>query len=265
MINDLAARVQFLENENKGLKQQVETLSVKFEKSDRIKIQNDIKTIAETELSKSMEDKVKEFQSKLTQKLEYITETKIETMSINVEKDEINAKFEDYKMKIKSNMSSDMKLLDDKIDALHSDLQKANDEINQLKSANESKSNKIRNCEGTNKELKEQLQLIEETSIKELNDKLKLFKDDFLSEDKIQAAVINFMEHQSKSNELHPKSNETGVHIPSLDPDIPKHTKRNDKHTECDIVMLMDSRKDIFKETDYFQAKKKFTLYPAQR
>ena len=148
VVNDLNARVQFLENENKELKQQVETLLVKFERSDRIKIQNDIKTIAETELSKSIEDKVKEFQSKLTQKLEHITETKIETIS--VEKDEINAKFEGYKMKIKYNISSDKKLLDDKVDALHSDLQKANDEINQLKSANDSNLNKIRNCKEIN-------------------------------------------------------------------------------------------------------------------
>ena len=144
VVNDLTAGVQFLENENKELQQQVEILSVKFEKSDQIKIQNDIKMMTETELSKSIEDRIEEFHSKLTQKLEHITETKIET--INVEKDEINTKFEDNKMKIKSNVSSGKKLLDDKIDALHSDLQKANDKINQLKCPNDSKSNKIRIC-----------------------------------------------------------------------------------------------------------------------
>ena len=55
VVNDLTTRVQFLENEDKELTQQVETLSVKFEKSDQIKIQNDIETITETELSKSIE------------------------------------------------------------------------------------------------------------------------------------------------------------------------------------------------------------------
>ena len=122
-------------------------------------MQNEMKTIAETVLNQSIDNKVKEFQLKVTQKLDHVAETKIET--INVAKDEINAKLEDHKMKAKSNITSNKKLLDEKIEALKSDLVKAYDEINQLKRANDSKSDKIKNCEEINRELREKLQSVE--------------------------------------------------------------------------------------------------------
>ena len=58
----------------------------------------------------------------MTQKLDKVTEQKIET--INVEKDEMNAKFENHKMIIKSSISSDKKLLEEKIDTLTLSLEK---------------------------------------------------------------------------------------------------------------------------------------------
>ena len=74
-------------------------------------------------------------------------------------------------MKVKLNITSDKKLLDERIEALMLDLEKAYDEISQLKRANDSKSGKIQ-------------------------EKLVMLKDDFSNKNKIQTAVTDFMEHQ---------------------------------------------------------------------
>ena len=193
VVKELTAKIELLENKNKELTKQVETLSNKIQQPDPEEMQNEIKTIAETVLNKSINNKVKDFQLKVTQKLDHVAETKIETIS--VAKDEINAKLEDHKMIVKSNITSDKKLLDEKIEALKLDLEKAYDEISQLKSANDSKSDKIKNFEEINRELREKLQSGEESTSKEIQEKLIMFKDDFLNENKIQTAVIDFMEH----------------------------------------------------------------------
>ena len=143
-------------------------------------------------------------------------------------------------MIVKSNITSDKKLLDEKIEALKLDLEKAYDEISQLKRANDSESDKIKNCEEINKELREKLQSVEESTCKEIQEKLIMFKDDFLNENKIQTAVIDFMEHQAKSNEVQQNDR---MHILNLDPPTSNQTKRDDKQIKCDIVILMDSNR----------------------
>ena len=50
-------------------------------------------------------------------------------------------------MTVKSNITSDKKLLDKRIEALKLNLEKAYDEISQLKRANDSKFDKVKNCE----------------------------------------------------------------------------------------------------------------------
>ena len=96
VVKELTAKIELLENKNKELKKQVETLSNKIQQPDPEKMQNEIRTIAETVLNQSIDNKVKDFQLKVTRKLDHVAERKIET--INVAKDEINAKLEDHKM-----------------------------------------------------------------------------------------------------------------------------------------------------------------------
>ena len=240
-----------MENKNKELTKQVKTLSNKIQHPDPEEMQNEIKTIAETVLNQSIDNKVKDFQLKVTQKLDHVAETKIET--INVAKDEINAKLEDHKMIVKSNITSDKKLLDEKIEALKLNLDKAYDEISQLKRANDSKSDKIKNCEEINRELREKLQPGEESTSKEIQDKLTMFKDDFLNENKIKTAVIDFLEHQAKSNEVQQNDQ---MHILNLDLPTPNHTKRDDKQIKSVIVILMDSNRKYIQRNRLFPNQK---------
>ena len=156
-------------------------------------------------------------------------------------------------MIVKSNITSDKKLLDEKIEALNLDLEKANDEISQLKHANDSKSDKIKNCEEINRELREKLQSVEESTSKEIQEKLTMFKDDFLNENKIQMAVIDFMEHQAKSNEVQQNDQ---MHILNLDPPTSNHTKRDDKQIKCDIVIQTDSNRKYFQRNKLFPNQK---------
>ena len=79
----------------------------------------------------------------------------LQSAFISSEKDEMNAKFENHKMIIKSSISSDKKLLEEKIDTLTLSLEKANNEINQLKRANTSKPDKLKRHEDIQKELRE--------------------------------------------------------------------------------------------------------------
>ena len=89
-----------------------------------------------------------------------------------------------------------------------------------------------------------------------------MFKDDFLTENKIQTAVIDVMEHEAKSNEIHQNDQ---MHILNLDPPTSNHTKRDDKQINCDIVILMDpNRKFIQKKTNYFQVRR-FILFFMQQ
>ena len=115
LVKDLTAKLKSLENENEELKNQVETLKANLQLPDVQQLQNDI--------NHTVENKIKEFQMNVTQKLDKVTEQKIET--INTEKDEMNAKFENHKMIIKSSISSDKKLLEEKIDTLTLSLEKS--------------------------------------------------------------------------------------------------------------------------------------------
>ena len=254
-VKELTAKIELLENKNKELTKQVETLSNKIQQPDPEKMQNEIKTIAETVLNQSIDNKVKDFQLKLTQKLDHVAERKIET--INVAKDEINAKLEDHKMIVKSKITSDKKLLDEKIEALKLDLEKAYDEISQLKRANDSKSDKIKNCEEINRELRKKLQSVEESTSKEIQEKMIMFKDDFLNENKIQTAVIDFIEHQAESNDVQQNNR---MHILNLDPPTSNQTKRDDKQIKCDIVILMDSNRKYIQRNKLFPNQKVHVL-----
>ena len=68
VVKELTAKIELLENKNKELTKQVETLSNKIQQPDPEKMQNEIKTIAETVLNQSIDNKVKDFQLKVTQK-----------------------------------------------------------------------------------------------------------------------------------------------------------------------------------------------------
>ena len=87
------------------------------------KIKQDIKEIAEKVLTQDSEDKVKEIQKNAFQKLDKLVDEKIQI--INIEKDDINSKFEDHKMKVKSDRASEKASLEQKIDTLTSDLKKS--------------------------------------------------------------------------------------------------------------------------------------------
>ena len=147
LVEDLTAKLKSLENENKELKNQVETLKANLQLPDLQQLQNDI--------NHTIENKIKELQLNVTQKLDKVTEQRIET--INAEEDEMNSKFENHKMIIKSSISSDKKLLEEKTETLTLNLEKANNEINQLMRANTSKSDKLKRHEDIQKELREKL------------------------------------------------------------------------------------------------------------
>ena len=74
VVKELTAKVKLLENKNKKLTKQVETLSNKIQQPDPEEMQNEIKTIAEIVLNQSIDNKVKEFQLKVTQKLDHVAE-----------------------------------------------------------------------------------------------------------------------------------------------------------------------------------------------
>ena len=115
----------------------------------------------------TIENKIKELQLNVTQKLDKVTEPKIET--INAEKDEMSAKFENHKMIIKSSISSDKNLLEEKIETLTLNLEKANNEINQIMRAN---TLKLKRHEDIRKELREKLTLLEENTDQQLVEKI---------------------------------------------------------------------------------------------
>ena len=146
-VEDLTAKLKSFENENKELKNRVETLKANLQLPDVQQLQNDI--------NHTIENKIKKLQLNVTQKLDKVTEQKIET--INAEKDEMNAKFENHKMIIKSSISSDKKLLEEKIETLTPNLEKANNEVNHLMRANTSKSDKLIRHEDIQKELREKI------------------------------------------------------------------------------------------------------------
>ena len=96
----------------------------------------------------NLEDKIREIRKESYQKIEQLTEQKIQT--IQIERDEINTKFEKCKVKEKSDLTLNKTPTEQKINVLFSDLQNVNEEIDQLKRANDSKPNKIKNIEETN-------------------------------------------------------------------------------------------------------------------
>ena len=61
VVKELTAKIKLLENKNKKLTEQVQTLSNKIQQPDPEKMQNEIKTIAETVLNQSIDNKVKDF------------------------------------------------------------------------------------------------------------------------------------------------------------------------------------------------------------
>ena len=91
LVEDLTAKLKSLVNENKELENQVETLKANLQLNDVRQLQKDI--------NHTIENKIKELQLNVTQKLDKVTEQKIET--INPEKDEMNAKFENHEMIVK--------------------------------------------------------------------------------------------------------------------------------------------------------------------
>ena len=68
LVEDLTAKLKSLENENKELKNQVETLKANLQLPDVQQLQNDI--------NHAVENKIKELQMNVTQKLDKVTRTK---------------------------------------------------------------------------------------------------------------------------------------------------------------------------------------------
>ena len=116
-------------------------------------------------------------------------------------------------------------------------------------------------CEEINRELRGKLQSVEESTSKEIHEKLTMFKDDFLNENKIQTAVIDSMEHQAKSNEVQQNDQ---MHILSLDPPTSNHTKRDDTQIKCDIVILLDSNRKYIQKNKLFP-NRRFILFLVQQ
>ena len=170
LVEDLTAKLKSLENENKEQKNQVETLKANLQLPDVQQLQNHI--------NHTIENKIKELQLNVTQKLNKVTEQKIET--INAEKDEMNAKFENHKMIIKSSISSHKKLLEEKMDTLTLSVEKANNEINQLMCTNTSKSDKLKRHEDIQKELREKLTLLEENTDQQLVENINNLRTELL-------------------------------------------------------------------------------------
>ena len=79
-----------------------------------------------------------------------------------------------------------------------------------------------------------------------------MFKDDFLTENKIQTA-IDFMEHQVKSYKIHQNDQ---MHVLNLDPPTSNHTKRDDKQIKCDTVILIDSSRKYIQRNKLFPSQK---------
>ena len=94
-------------------------------------VQEDIKQTTEKMLEQNLEDKIREIRKDTYQRIEQLTEQKIQT--IQIERDEINTKFENYKVKVKSDLTLNKMLTEQKINAFSSDLQNVNEEIHQLK------------------------------------------------------------------------------------------------------------------------------------
>ena len=210
-MSDFTNKIKELGNKNQELSNELPEISKSINPE---KIKQDIKEIAEKVITQDIEDKVKEIQKNAFQKLDKLVDEKIQI--INIEKDDINSKFEDRKMKVKSDIALEKASLEQKIDTLTSDLKKANDNINQLKRSNDSKTDKLKNVEEANKERLQTLKNYKENNTALVQEQLDKFKNESLIEEKIQKSVIEFMEQQSnmqtkiaedtKKQECRPKS-----------------------------------------------------------
>ena len=160
-ITSLTKRINDLESKNKELTTKIKELSELINSQN---MQGDIKQTTEKTLEHNLEDKIREIRKDTYQKIEQLTEQKIQ--SIQIERDEINTKFENYKVKAKSDLSLNKTLTEQKINDLSFDLQKVTEEINQLKRANDSKNDKIKNIEETNKQLFQSVHISEENTAK---------------------------------------------------------------------------------------------------
>ena len=89
-------------------------------------------------------------------------------------------------------------LTEKKINDLSFDLQKVTEEINQVKRANDSKNDKIKNIEETNKQLFQSVHISEENTAKMVQEQINKIEIETINNDKIQKAIIDFMEQQSK-------------------------------------------------------------------
>ena len=143
----------------------------------------------------------------------------------------MNAKFENHKMIIKSSISSDKKLLEEKIDTLTLSLEKANNEINQLKRANTSKSDKLKRHEDIQKELREKLTLLEENTDQQLVEKI----------NNLRTKLLNIVSNENNTatqpkainNEQNARNNE------SANSDENTQNFEDEKQIKCDVVILM--------------------------
>ena len=190
----------------------------------------------------------------VTQKLDKVTEQKIET--INTEKDEMNAKFENHKMIIKSSISSDKKFLEEIIDTLTLSLEKANNEINQLKHANTSKSDKLKRHEDIQKELREKLTLLEENTDQQLVEQI----------NNLRTELLNIVSNENNTA-TQPKAinNEQNVrNNQSANSDENTQNFEDGKQIKCDIVILMDSNRKFLQKNRLFPVKM-CTSFPAQQ
>ena len=250
-VTSLTKRINDLESKNEELTTKIKELSELINSQN---IQGDIKQTTEKTLEHNLEDKIREIRKDTYQKIEQLTEQKIQ--SIQIERDDINTKFENYKVKVKSDLSLNKTLTEQKINDLSFDLQKVTQEINQLKRANDSKNDKIKNIEETNKQLFQSVHKSEESTAKMVQEQINKIEIETINNDKIQKAVFDFMEQQSKVPITDQQSNRNHNNSIHKDNQVDKSDTpprfREEKQIKCDIVVLIDSNGKYLQKNKLF-------------
>ena len=238
-VNSLKKKSNDLESKNEELTTKIKELSELINSQN---IQGDIKQTTGKTLEHNLEDKIREIRKDPYQRIEQLTEQKIQ--SIQIERDDINTKFENYKVKVKSDLSLNKTLTEQKINDLSFDLQKVTEEINQLKRANDSKNDKIKNIEETNKQLFQSVLISEENTAKMVQEQINKIEIE-TNNYKIQKAVTDFMEQQLKVPITDQQSNRNHNNSIHKDNQVDKSDTpprfREEKQIKCDIVVFIDS------------------------